>query len=336
MESTFRALWAQTPSGDTNDHAQIQCEIRETQLDELTSGDVVIQVEYSGINYKDALAVTGKGKILRALPLIPGIDMSGTVIQSRSTLWKEGDRVLLNGRQLGEKLTGGYSERVRLPGDLPVRIPHGLSSREAMIMGTAGFTAALAICQLEKNELRPAKGPVLVTGATGGVGSLAIAMLNQLGYETEAWTRRPEHQAWIESCGASKVTVTNEKDWTTRPLESVVWASAIDNVGGKILEHIVPRIDLWGSVASIGMASDHQLSTTVFPFILRGVNILGVSSNNGPEKLRHSLWERLASDLKPKNLDSICEKEITLDQLPQECQRVVKGQHRGRTLVKVS
>ncbi len=333
ISEEFFALWAQNKVSDPNLFKENQIELRKTKISELTSGDVILRAEYSGINYKDALAVTGKGKILRKLPLIPGIDVSGVVLESQNPRFKKGDPVFINGCQLGELLCGGFSEVLRVPAEIVLKIPDGLESREAMILGTAGFTAALAIHQLEKNGLRPEKGDVLVTGASGGVGSLALSFLNQLGYETEAWTRRKEHEEWLFACGASRVTSLIEKDWNTRSLESVVWAGAIDNVGGKTLSFILPRIDLWGSVASIGLAQSDKLDTTVFPFILRGVNLLGVSSNNCPFTLREKIWQDIASKMKPKNLDHIVSEEVTLKDVVRMSEKIIEGNHLGRILV---
>lgn len=336
MEKSFRALWANTPESDSNDFAHMSCEIRSTTVDELSSGSVVIRAEYSGINYKDALAVTGQGKILRQLPLIPGIDVAGTVVSSKDENFKAGDAVLINGCNLGEKITGGFSQCLRVPGDIVIKRPDNLTAREAMIFGTAGFTAALAIHQLEHNGLRPEKGEVLVTGATGGVGSLALSFLNQLGYETEAWTRREEHRQWLYACGAAKVTDVSKKDFKSRPLESVIWAAAIDNVGGDVLSHILAHIDLWGSVASIGLAKSEKLMTTVFPFILRGVNLLGVSSNNCPFSLRQEIWQKMANEMKPKNLEHMVSEEVLLEDVPQACEKIIQGEHLGRLLVKLN
>lgn len=335
MNSTFRALWANNTDSNPDDFAHIRCELRSTPLTELSAGNVVVKVHYTGINYKDALAITGKGKILRQLPLVPGIDLSGEVVQSSSLDFAPGDRVLTNGCNMGEKFCGGFAEYARVSSDNLIKIPPEMSTREAMILGTAGFTAALAIHQMEVNGLTPAKGVVLVTGATGGVGSLALSLLNQLGYETEAWTRRKEHSEWLELCGAGKVTITDGWNFKTRPLESVSWSGAIDNVGGEVLSYILPRVDLWGSVASIGMAKSDKLSTTVFPFILRGVNILGVSSNNCPFSLRKEIWQKLAGAMKPKNLEHICTREIGLDQVVAEAQTVFEGKHLGRVLVNI-
>lgn len=335
METKFKALWVDNPESDPNAISENKPEIRQTSLSDLSEGQVVIRAEYTGINYKDAMAVSGKGKILRSLPLVPGIDVAGVVSQSSDSRFKEGDSVLANGSNLGEKFCGGFSEYLKIPADIIIPLPENLSSREAMIMGTAGFTAALAIHQLEINGLRPEKGEVLVTGATGGVGSLALSFLNHRGYETEAWTRREEHREWLELCGAAKVTNVKNHNFKTRPLESVVWSAAIDNIGGEYLSYIIPRIDLWGSVASIGLAQSEKLDSTVFPFILRGVNLLGVSSNNCPQRLRLELWQKLASELKPKNLEHMVCEEITLDEIPDAAERIISSQHLGRILVKI-
>ncbi len=333
MNKVFKALWADSPGSDPNNFKEIQCEIRETTIEQLTAGDVIIKAEYSGINYKDALALTGNGKILRQLPLIPGVDVAGTVVESQNPRFKEGDPVLINGANLGEQYCGGFSEYQRVPADIVVPQPNDLTAREAMVFGTAGFTAALAIHQMELNGLRPEKGEVLVTGATGGVGSLALSFLNQLGYETEAWTRRGEQAEWLHLCGAARVTDVSDRDFSTRPLESVKWAGAIDNVGGEYLTHILPRIDLWGSVSSIGLAQSAKLESTVFPFILRGVNLLGVSSNNCPQKLRHEIWQKIAGPMKPKNLEHMVSQEVKLDNLVEAAQSVIDSQHLGRIVV---
>ncbi len=335
MDKSFKALWISSPENDPNEFKDSQSEIRETKINELTDGNVTIKAQYSGINYKDALAVTGKGKILRSLPLIPGIDVAGVVVESKSDQFKEGDEVLINGCNLGEKLSGGFSQYLRVPHDILIKRPKDLSALEAMIVGTAGFTAALAIHQLEKNGLRPEKGRVLVTGATGGVGSLALSFLNRKGYESEAWTRRKdEHKEWLEACGADYITDISDKDFSTKPLESVEFAGAIDNVGGEGLHYILTRLDLWSSVASIGLADSEKLETTVFPMILRGANILGISSNNCPFSLRKEIWEKIAGELKPKNLTHMMSEEIGLEEIPQKAQEIIKGKHLGRTLVK--
>ena len=334
MKINFKALWIDNPDSDPNQIDQVQTQWRETKTEDLTKGDVFIKIQYSAINYKDALAVTGHGKILRKLPLIPGIDLSGYVVQSRSSQFKEGDPVLVNGSNLGEKYCGGFSEYARLPSQIVIPRPKSLNAREAAGIGTAGFTAALAIHQMEKNGLNPNQGEVLVTGSCGGVGSMALAFLNQLGYRTEAWTRRKKHESWIKNCGASKVNDIRKKNFQTRFLESTIWAGAIDNVGGEILSHILPRINLRGPVASIGLTKNHELKTSLFPFILRGVNLLGISSNNCPMELKKKLWEKIATTIKPENLDHIITEEISCNKLINTCHKIIKGEHLGRILVK--
>ena len=336
MSQSFQALWASNPSLDPNQFDSISCEVRETQLDELGGGDVVIKNEFTGINYKDALAVTGRAKILRNLPLIPGIDCAGIVTESKHPRFKEGDAVLINGANLGEVHCGGLSEYVRVSGDMVLHRPSGLSAKEAMIYGTAGFTAALALHRLEENGLRASKGEVLVTGATGGVGSLALGFLNRKGYETRAWTRRKEHQGWLEQAGAGIVEDIGSKDWSTRPLATAQYASAIDSIGGDILSHIIPRIELWGSVATIGLAQGAKLNTTVYPFILRGVSLLGISSNNCPQGLREELWQEMAGPLKPKNLEHFADQTIGLEHVLKTCESVIESKHLGRNLVQFS
>ena len=333
MKESFSALWASNPSLNTDDFAQLCFEIKKTRIDDLSPGNVIIENHYSSINYKDALALTGKGKILRRLPLIPGIDVSGLVAKSSSSLYSKGDKVLIHGANFGETMCGGFSEYSRVPEKTLVKLPEEMSLKEAMIYGTAGFTAALAINQLELNGLTPEKGSVLVTGATGGVGSLALSFLNSKGYTTEAWTRRKKLEPWLKECGATTVTNTSHMDFKTSPLAKATWSAAIDNIGGDILSYILPRIDLWGSVASIGLAQSEKLNSTVFPFILRGVNLLGTSSNNCPQDLRQKIWSKIATEFKPKNLDSILSQEISLEELPAVAEKIIHSELFGRTIV---
>ncbi len=330
---TFKALWVDTSEHEPNRFKEAQTQIKETTINEMSPGNVIIKAHYTGINYKDALAITGKGKILRQVPLVPGIDVSGEIIESQSEHFKPGDLVLINGCNLGEKITGGLSQYLRVPHDIVIPLPQGLDTQEAMILGTAGFTAALAIHQLEKNGLRPEKGRVLVTGATGGVGSLALSFFNRKGYEIEAWTRRSEHKPWLEACGADLVTDITNKNFATAPLESVQYAGAIDNVGGEVLSYILPRLDLWSSVASVGLTLSEKLDTTVFPFILRGANILGISSNNCPPSLRREIWKKMAEEMKPKNLLHMMNEEISLSEVKEKAESIIKSEHLGRILV---
>ncbi len=333
MNTHFKALWAENPDSNPDQIDQIKTQWKDTGTDDLTEGDVLIKTQYSAINYKDALAVTGHGKILKKLPLIPGIDLSGYVVESLSPQFKEGDPVVINGSNVGEKYCGGFSEYVRLPAQVVMVRPKNLDAREAASLGTAGFTAALAIHQMEKNGLNPNQGQVLVTGSCGGVGSLALSFLNQLGYKTEAWTRRREHESWLKTCGATTVTDISGKNLSSRPLESAIWAGAIDNVGGEILSHILPRMALWSSVASIGLVNSQEIKTSLYPFILRGVSLLGISSNNCPMELKKQLWKKMATTMKPKNLDHII-REIPWKALPEACHKVIRGEHLGRILVK--
>ena len=334
METSFKALWLNNSNSDPDQTGQIKAQIRETKIEELTQGDLVIKTKYSAINYKDALAVTGKGKILRKLPLIPGIDLSGVVVRSNSPRFKEGDPVLAMGYNVGESYCGGFSQYARLPDQVVFHQPKNLDSRESAIMGTAGLTATIAIDQMEKNGLTPDQGAVLVTGSCGGVGVLALSFLSRLGYRAEAWTRRRENENWLKSFGADKVTDISQKDFSSHPLESPLWAGAIDNLGGEPLSHIIARMKLWSSVAVIGLAKSHQLKTTLFPLILRGVKLLGISSNNCPRELKKQLLEKMASTMKPENLDSMIFKEIFLEGLVEACHQVIGGRHRGRILVK--
>ena len=334
MES-FQALWANNSDQNIDDWANIRCQLRKTELSELSQGEVLIEAHYSSVNFKDALAVTGKGKILRNLPLIPGIDVAGIVAQSTSPEFKEGDSVIVHGRNSGEVRTGGYSEFVRVPAEAVVPLPKNLSLRESMIYGTAGFTAGLALHKMEKNDLHPDKGKVLVTGATGGVGSIALQFLKKRGYRSEAWTRKSDKISWLKEKGASEVLDISSKDFKSPPMSQAQWAGAIDNVGDDILSFILAGIDLWGSVASIGLAKSPKLNSTVFPFILRGVNLLGISSNNCPQSLRRKIWQDLASDYKPEDLESLVTKEVGLEGIADFCEYMMTGQSYGRTLVKI-
>ena len=302
-------------------------------LDDLSSGNVVIQVEYSSVNYKDALAGTGKGKILRASPLNGGIDLAGTVASSAIDEFKEGQSVLVNGSGLSEVHDGGYSQYARVPAEWVVPMPAGLDARQAMIIGTAGFTAALAIQRLQENHQTPGQGPILVTGATGGVGSFAIQLLSQLGYKVVALTRKREQQQYLQSLGAQEILSVDEVIVDESPLHKGRWGGAIDNVGGDTLGWLTKTVKPWGNIVSIGMAGGINVSTTPMPFILRGVSILGVTSSSCPQTLRKQIWQRLGDELYPENLDQICAGEFTLDQLPVAFENLLNGTIRGRQLV---
>lgn len=307
--------------------------IETINLSELSSGDVVIEAHYSSVNYKDALAGTGRGKILRRSPLIGGIDVSGVVASSEDKRFKAGDAVLVTGCGLSEVHDGGYAEYVRVPADWVIPLPQALDPFRAMAIGTAGFTAALAIKRLQENHQSPELGPILVTGATGGVGSFAIDMLSTLGFEVVALSGKSEAVPYLTSLGASRIVNRHNLEMGTQPLEKTQWGGAIDNVGGDILAWLTRTVSPWGNIVSIGLARGVKLETTVMPFILRGVGLLGVSSSNCPLPWREPLWQRLGSDLKPRHLDKIVSETVTLQQLPDVFERMLAGQTRGRVVV---
>ena len=305
------------------------------RVSDLSPGKVVVRVQYSSINYKDALAATGKGKILRRFPLVGGLDLAGVVVESADRRYAKGDRVLVTGCGLGEDHDGGYAQYARVDGDWVIPIPDGLDARRAMVVGTAGFTAALAIHRMEHNGQAPGGGPVVVTGATGGVGSHAVNMLAGRGYEVVAVTGKADHADYLKKLGAASVLLRGEIEFGRRPLESIQWAGAIDNVGGEMLTWLTRTTGWWGNIASIGLAGSHELHTTVMPFILRGVNLLGVNSMATPRKLRLAVWKRIASDLKPTKMNLIGAKTIPFDDLPGAFDDFMAGRVVGRTVVKL-
>jgi NADPH2:quinone reductase len=304
-------------------------------LDELAPGDVVVKVSYSTINYKDALAASGAGKILRKYPLVGGIDLAGEVVSSSDPGLAAGQKVLVTGCGLSETHDGGYAEYARLKSEWVIPIPAGLDERQAMALGTAGFTAALAIHRMEHNGQRPQNGEVVVTGASGGVGSLALDMLAGRGYRAAAVTGKKSSQDYLRELGASQVLLRDSIDFGSRPLEEARWAGAIDNVGGDLLNWLTRTTNVGGNIASVGMAASSELKTSVFPFILRGVNLLGINSVFTPRALRLEVWRRLAADLKPRHLDRIAMRTIDFDQLPGAFDAYLKGGVIGRTIVKI-
>jgi putative YhdH/YhfP family quinone oxidoreductase len=304
-------------------------------LDQLSAGDVVIQVAWSSVNYKDALAGTGMGRILREPSLVGGIDLSGHVVESRDARWREGDAVIVTGCGLSETRDGGYAEYARVAADDVVPLPAGLSLREAMVLGTAGFTAGLALQRLVDNGQQPAMGPIVVTGATGGVGSLAIDILSRAGFEAHAITGKPAEFDFLKSLGAVQCISRHGLHWGQRPLESTIWAGAIDNVGGDMLAGLTRVIQPFGSIAVCGLTGGAELATTVMPFILRGVSLLGIASAGTPYPIRRAVWERLADDWKPRHLDRIATAEVDLDGLPAVFARMIEGDARGRTIVRI-
>lgn len=318
-----------------NEGGRIASRFETLGLDDLNPGDVTLRVEYSDINYKDALAATGAGKILRKYPLVGGIDLAGVVESSTDARYKAGDAVLITGSGLSETYDGGYTELARAAGDSVIPIPRGLDSRMAMSLGTAGFTAALAIHRMEHNGLAPQRGPVVVTGATGGVGSIAVDMLAARGYEVIAVTGKAEAKDYLSALGAKQILLRGEIDLGSRPLEAARFAGAVDNVGGELFSWLTRTMDAWGSIASIGLTGGAEVKTTVMPFILRGVNVLGINSSATPRELRLKVWERIATDLKPRHLDRIVTRTISFDELPSAFDAYLKGTVTGRTLVRI-
>ena len=304
-------------------------------LDDLAPGEVVVRVLYSDINYKDALAATGAGKILRKYPLVGGVDLAGVVESSSDPRCKVGDHVLVTGCGLSEVHDGGYAEYARVKGEWVIPIPQGLGAFKAMALGTAGFTAALAIHRMEHNGQTPAKGPIVVTGATGGVGSIAIDMLSNRGYQVIAVTGKAEPVDYLRSLGASQVLLRKEIDYGKRPLEAARFGGAIDNVGGDTLTWLTRTVDTWGNIACIGLAGGAELHTSVMPFILRGVNLLGINSSATLREMRLVVWNRIATDLKPQHLDKIVTQTIDFDALPGAFQSYLDGTVTGRTVVKI-
>jgi len=303
--------------------------------DRLDPGEVAIRVHYSSINYKDALAATGAGKIIRRFPCIGGIDLAGEVVESSDARFQPGDPVVATSFDLGVSHHGGYAQFARVPARWVVPLPAGLSLFEAMALGTAGFTAALGIVRMEDNGLKPDNGPVVVTGATGGVGGLAIDMLARLGYRVTALTGKTSEDAYLEGLGAAQVRLTSTLDLTrVRALETGEWAGAVDNVGGPILHWVLATMKQAGTVASIGNAASHELATTVFPFILRGVSLLGIDSGYMGFPTRQRVWDRLATDLKPRKLHEVT-RTIAFEDLPAAFDDFVKGRVKGRTVVKI-
>ncbi len=309
--------------------------IEQLSLQQLTAGDVVIKGAYSGINYKDALAGSGEGKILRQSPLNGGIDVAGIVVQSRSKAFKEGDQVLVTGAGLGERYDGGYAEYVRVPSECVVPLPSGLSLKEAMIMGTPAFTAALTLHRMQQNHQHPQLGPIVISGASGGVGNLAIDIFSGQGYAVTAISSKPTQIDALTALGANEVLLTRDIDQTPTPLAAGIWGGAIDMIGGEMLAWMTRTVKPWGNIASVGLAASAELHTTVMPFILRGVSILGISSTNCPPPLRCEIWQRLGNELKPRHLDLIHQQTTDMNGLPKAFRDMLDQRSHGRYLVKL-
>ncbi|MBK6350976.1 MAG: oxidoreductase [Proteobacteria bacterium] len=315
---------------------QVSARFDDIGLSDLTAGDVVVRVTYSDINYKDALAATGTAPILRKYPLAGGIDLAGEVVDSSDPRFTPGQRVLVTGCGLSETQDGGYAEYARVQGDWTIPVPPGMTDADVMKLGTAGFTAALAIHRMEQNGQQPEHGPVVVTGATGGVGSLAINMLAGRGYEVVAVSGKPEADAYLHEIGASQILRRQSLDLGSKPMEAALWAGAVDNVGGEVLTWLTRTVGYGGNIASVGLAASHELRTTVMPFILRGVSLLGINSVATPRELRLAVWHRLATDLRPRLLDRIAGKTVSFRELPTQFDDYVKGRVTGRRLVRIA
>lgn len=327
---SFKALLIEERDGAVSSSIM---RLAESQLD---PGGVTIRVAYSSVNYKDALAATGSGKIIRRFPCVGGIDLSGVVISSTDPRFQSGDLVIATSFDIGVAHHGGYAEIARVPADWVVPLPAGLSLYEAMALGTAGFTAALAIVRMEENRLTPAKGSVIVTGATGGVGSLAVDMLAKLGYHVVALTGKESEAEYLRSLGAAEVMLRQNLDLTKiRPLDRARWAGAVDNLGGDVLAWIASTMEQGGTIASIGLAASMKLNTTVAPFILRGVSLLGIDSGYIRDPYRQSVWQRLATDLRPPHLASMSRK-IAFEQLPETFNEYMAGRAKGRVVVELA
>ncbi len=309
--------------------------IEQLSIDDLCEGDVVIRVQYSSVNYKDALAGTGKAQILRRSPLVGGIDLAGEVIESSSDDFVQGDQVIVNGSGLSEIHDGGYAEFARVPADWVVLLPGGLTLAQSMIIGTAGFTAALSIHLLQQNNQRVEDGPIVVTGASGGVGSFAIDLLHKLGYETIAVTGSKDAHDYLYELGASKVVARGKIKFDDSVLEKTRWAGAIDNVGGDTLSALVRATKPWGNVVSVGIAGGIKFKLSAMPFIIRGVNLLGVSSSNCPQPLRKKIWNRLGDDLHPEHIARIKTQTVKLEDLPEVFEKLLNNEIRGRVLVEI-
>ena len=319
-----------------SDNGQIRSGFDNIGLDDLSPGDVVFKCVYSGINYKDALAATGKGAILRRYPLVGGIDAVGYIVSSGDPRFQIDDPVLVCGSELSETRDGGYAERVQVPGDILIPLPEGLSLYQAAAIGTAGFTAALAVQKLQLNGQVPDMGPIAVTGATGGVGSYAIDLLSGLGFEVVAITGKRERIPYLEALGASRVMLRQALSFGERPLERGLWGGAVDAVGGEMLSWLTRTVQPMGNIASIGLTGGIELKTTVMPFILRGINLLGINSVICPRAVKMGIWQRLATDMKPGHLDEIVSDEIAFSALPEKFDDYIRGRVCGRTVVKIS
>ncbi|MBL6752600.1 MAG: YhdH/YhfP family quinone oxidoreductase [Nevskia sp.] len=312
-----------------------QSRLETIRLDDLNPGAVVVKVAYSSLNYKDALAVTGKGRIMRGYPRVAGIDLSGVVESSADPAFKPGDKVLVTGNNIGEALDGGLAEFARLPADALVPLPRGLSLFEAMALGTAGFTAALGLRRMLENHQAPELGPIVVTGPTGGVGSVAIELFSRLGFTVAALTGKAAQADYLRKLGASEIVDRTTLDLGSKPMEAARWGGAVDNLGGDTLTYLTRTVRPWGNIASIGLAQSHVLNTTVMPFILRGVSLLGINSVECPRPWRVAVWDKLAGEWKPQHLAAIAPRVVGLEDVAKVCDELIAGKALGRTVVRI-
>lgn len=316
-----------------NDNGRHRAGIEALPLQPPAKGEVLIRTRFSSVNFKDALAGTGRGKILRSFPLTGGIDSAGEVAQSADPRFKEGDQVLVTGCGLSETCDGGYAEWLRVAADAVVPLPAGLGPFEAMAIGTAGFAAALALHRMEQNGQRPDQGAILITGASGGVGTLATDIFSHRGYAVTAVTGKQAQRAFLRSLGAAQIIGRDELALGERPLEQARWAGAVDTVGGEVLAGLTRHIQPWGNIASIGLAAGAELHTSVMPFIIRGISLLGINSAGCPYPLRRQLWQRLGAELKPPHLEEIVDRVIRMEELPKVFEEMLAGRGHGRTVV---
>lgn len=324
--NTFKAMVLDQNDGET------LATIQQLNLGDLPDEDVLVAVDYSSLNYKDGLAVTGRGPVVTRWPMVPGIDLSGTVLESASDAYQPGDKVVLTGWGVGEKHWGGYSQRQRVKADWLAPLPEGLDTRQAMAIGTAGFTAMLCVTALEEGGVTPGKGTVVVTGASGGVGSVAIALLANAGYEVAAVTGRESSHGYLRELGAWEIVSRLEMSERARPLEKQRWAGAIDTVGGSILARVLAETRYGGTVAACGLAGDYKLPATVMPFILRGVRLQGIDSVMCQADRRGIAWRRLANELPPSMLSAI-NQVVSLEEVPRLAGEIIDGQVKGRVVV---
>ncbi len=330
MTDKFKALRL------TQDDGGLQAAVSDVHTSELPERDVLIRVEYSTLNYKDALAITGKGRIIRDFPMIPGIDLAGEVIESSDDVFKPGDKVVSTGWGVGERFWGGLSQYARLDAGWPLPLPAGLDTRSAMIMGTGGFTAALCILSLQDRGIKPDDGPVLVTGAGGGVGGVAVRLLSRLGYQVHALSGRPELNDYLQQLGARTLLAREELLRDAKPLEKETWAGVVDTVGGKVLATAIAQARSEGMVAACGNAGGIELNSTVFPFILRGVTLRGVNSVTVPRDLRERAWGLISENIDDEFNQLLTNREIGLSEVSETCETLLAGKIRGRVIVNLN